>query len=84
MKMINIYGEYIEGEEVEYTDQPPKNVIIVEDGSGVRHMVHRETLDPDFKRKSSRAGVRFDLLGCQTHGRKKLQRSKRGTSRKIY
>ncbi|WP_251868143.1 hypothetical protein [Enterococcus malodoratus] len=70
MKMINIYGEYIEGEEVEYTDQPPKNVIIVEDGSGVRHMVHRETLDPDFKRKPSRAGVRFDLLGCQAHGRK--------------
>ena len=70
MKTINIFGEYIEGEEVEYTDQPPKNVIIVEDGSGVRHMVHRETLDPDFKRKSSRAGVRFDLLGCQAHGRK--------------
>lgn len=70
MKTINIYGEYIEGEEVEYTDQPPKNVIIVEDGSGVRHMVHRETLDPDFKRKPSRAGVRFDLLGCQAHGRK--------------
>ena len=70
MKTINIFGEYIEGEEVEYTDQPPKNVIIVEDGSGVRHMVHRETLDPDFKRKPSRAGVRFDLLGCQAHGRK--------------
>ena len=70
MKTINIFGEYIEGEEVEYTDQPPKNVIIVEDGSGVRHMVHRETLDPDFKRKPSRAGVRFDLLGCQANGRK--------------
>ncbi len=84
MHIANIYGESIVGEEIEYLDQPYKNIIIVEDSNGDKHVVHRETLDPDFKRKPNRAGVRFDLLGCQTHGRKKLQRSKRGTCRKIY
>jgi hypothetical protein len=84
MKTVNIYGEAVEGEEIEYLDGRPCNVIILQDQSGVRHVVHKETADQNFKRKPSRAGVRFDLLGCQTLGRKELQRSKRGTSRKFY
>lgn len=70
MKTINIYGEYIEGEEVEYLDQPLKNVLIVEDENGVRHVVHKETVNPNHKRTPSRAGVKFDLLACQANGRK--------------
>lgn len=70
MKTINIFGEYIEGEEVEYTDQPYKNIIIVEDNKGDKHVVHRDTVDVKHKRTRSRAGVRFDLLACQANGRK--------------
>lgn len=70
MKTINIYGEYIEGEEIEYLDQPFKNIIIVEDQNGEKHVVHRETVDAKHKRTRSRAGVRFDLLACQANGRK--------------
>ena len=84
MHTVNIYGEFIVGEEIEYLDQPYKNIIIVEDSNGDKHVIHRDTIDRNRKRKPSRAGVRFDLLGCQAHGRKELQRSKRGTSRKFY
>ncbi|MGM0166964.1 hypothetical protein IGI39_001944 [Enterococcus sp. AZ135] len=84
MKTVNIYGEAVEGEEIDYLDGRPSNVIILQDQSGVRHVIHRETADQSFKRKPSRAGVAFDLLSCQAHGRKELQRSKRGTSRKFY
>lgn len=70
MKTINIFGEYIEGEEVEYTDQPYKNIIIVEDNKGDKHVVHRDTVDVKHKRTRSRAGVRLDLLACQANGRK--------------
>lgn len=70
MKTINIYGEYIEGEEIEYLDQPFKNIIIVEDQNGDKHVVHKETVDPKHKRAASRAGVKFDLLACQANGRK--------------
>ncbi|WP_413538987.1 hypothetical protein [Enterococcus malodoratus] len=84
MKTVNIYGEAVEGEEIDYLDGRPSNVIILQDQSGVRHVIHRETADRSFKRKPSRAGVAFDLLSCQAHGRKELQRSKRGTSRKFY
>ena len=84
MHTVNIYGESIVGEEIEYLDQPYKNIIIVEDSNGDKHVIHRDTIDRNRKRKPSRAGVRFDLLGCQTYGRKELQRSKRGTSRKFY
>lgn len=70
MKTINIFGEYIEGEEVEYPDQPYKNIIIVEDRKGDKHVVHRDTVDVKHKRTRSRAGVRFDLLACQANGRK--------------
>ncbi|MBU5370051.1 hypothetical protein P7D98_21865 [Enterococcus avium] len=84
MKTVNIYGEAVEGEEIEYLDGRPKNVIILKDQSGVRHVVHKETVEQSFKRKPSRAGVRFDLHACQSHGRKEFQRSKRGTSRKFY
>ncbi|MGH1649606.1 hypothetical protein ABE945_17710 [Enterococcus gilvus] len=84
MKTVSIYGEPVEGKEINYLDGRPSNVIIIEDDSGVRHVVHKETSDPMFKRKPSRAGVRFDLLGCQVHGRKENQRSIRGSSRKFY
>lgn len=84
MKIANIYGETVEGEEIEYINGRPDNVIILQDKSGVRHVVHRETADQIFKRKPSRAGVRFDLVACQKHGRKDLKRSKYGTSRKFY
>ncbi len=70
MHIANIFGEYIEGEEVEYTDQPYKNIIIVEDRKGDKHVVHRDTVDEKHKRTKSRAGVRFDLLACQANGRK--------------
>ena len=70
MHTVNIYGESIVGEEIEYLDQPYKNIIIVEDSNGDKHVIHRDTIDRNRKRKPSRAGVRFDLLGCQTNGRK--------------
>ncbi|MDT2675079.1 hypothetical protein [Enterococcus dongliensis] len=70
MKTINIFGEYVEGKEVEYTDQPYKNIIIVEDRKGDTHVVHRDTVDVKHKRTRSRAGVKFDLLACQANGRK--------------
>lgn len=70
MHIANIYGEYIEGEEIEYPDQPYKNIIIVEDRKGDKHVVHRDTVDVKHKRTRSRAGVRFDLLACQANGRK--------------
>ena len=70
MKTINIYGEYVEGEEIEYLEDTPKNVIIIKDVSGVKHVIHKETLNPKFKRKARRAGVKFDLLACQANGRK--------------
>ncbi|MDT2613832.1 hypothetical protein [Enterococcus dongliensis] len=70
MHIANIYGEYVEGEEIEYPDQPYKNIIIVEDNKGDKHVVHRDTVDVKHKRTRSRAGVRFDLLACQANGRK--------------
>lgn len=70
MHVANIFGESIVGEEVEYTDQPYKNIIIVEDHKGDTHVVHRDTVDEKHKRTKSRAGVRFDLLACQANGRK--------------
>ena len=63
MHIANIYGESIVGEEIEYLDQPYKNIIIVEDSNGDKHVVHKDTIDRNRKRKPSRAGVRFDLLG---------------------
>lgn len=70
MHVANIYGESIVGEEIEYLDQPYKNIIIVEDSNGDKHVIHRDTIDRNRKRKPSRAGVRFDLLACQANGRK--------------
>ena len=70
MHIANIFGEYIEGEEIEYPDQPYKNIIIVEDHKGDKHVVHRDTVDVNHRRTRSRAGVRFDLLACQANGRK--------------
>lgn len=70
MHIANIYGEYIEGKEIEYPDQPYKNIIIVEDNKGDKHVVHRDTVDVKHKRTRSRAGVKFDLLACQANGRK--------------
>ena len=70
MHTVNIYGESIVGEEIEYLDQPYKNIIIVEDSNGDKHVIHRDTIDRNRKRKPSRAGVRFDLLACQANGRK--------------
>ncbi len=70
MHIANIYGESIVGEEIEYLDQPYKNIIIVEDSNGDKHVVHKDTIDRNRKRKPSRAGVRFDLLACQANGRK--------------
>ena len=70
MHIANIYGESIVGEEIEYLDQPYKNIIIVEDHKGDKHVVHRDTVDVNHRRTRSRAGVRFDLLACQANGRK--------------
>lgn len=70
MKTINIFGEYVEGEEIEYPDRMYKNIIIIEDAKGDRHVVHRDTVDVNHTRTRSRAGVRFDLLACQANGRK--------------
>ena len=84
MKTINIYGEPVEGEEIEYKGEPPKNGIIIEDHEKVRHFIHKESIDKNFKRAPSRAGVSFDLLGCQSNGRPKMSqiwRGKRGIKR---
>lgn len=75
LKAVNIYGETVEGEEIEYTAEPPKNGIIIEDSEKERHFIHKETLDRNFKRTKSRAGVSFDLLGCQRRGRSKINRT---------
>lgn len=75
MKTVNIYGEHIEGQEIEYLDRPYKNIIIVEDEKGEKHVIHKDSLDKNNKRSISRANVAFDLKGCQAHGRKGPVRS---------
>ena len=74
MKVINIYGELVEGEEIEYKEQPPKNGIIIEDRNRVTHYIHKESLDKDHKRVRSAKGYSFDLLECQTYGRPKMSK----------
>ena len=74
MKTVNIYGEAVEGEEIEYKGEPPKNGIIIEDSNKERHYIHKATLDHNFQRSKSRANVSFDLLGCQANGRSKINR----------
>ncbi|MDT2395118.1 hypothetical protein [Enterococcus avium] len=49
MHIANIYGESIVGEEIEYLDQPYKNIIIVEDSNGDKHVVHKDTIDRNRK-----------------------------------
>lgn len=81
MKTVNIYGEAVEGEEIEYKGEPPKNVIIVKDSNGSKHVVHKETIDPKFRRVSSGQNNSFNLYDCQTNGRPKtsgIWRRRRG------
>lgn len=74
MKAINIYGELVEGEEIEYKEKPPRNGIIIEDCKKVRHYIHKESLNKDHKRIRSAKGYSFDLLGCQANGRPKMSK----------
>lgn len=66
---ITIYGELITGEIVTIN----KNTVIVRTAKGGYHMVHKDSLDENFKtkRKANRLKCEgFDLQGCQTIGGK--------------
>ncbi|WP_270329350.1 hypothetical protein [Enterococcus malodoratus] len=84
MHTVNIYGESIVGEEIEYLDQPYKNIIIVEDSNGDKHVIHRETIDRNRKRKPSRAGVRFDLFAWKKRDVEKVAEDWLGHKKKLH
>lgn len=60
--MRTVLGYEIEGDIVKAYD----NIVIVENAEGVRHVVHKETLKPRFKRgRHTKSRLRFDLKASQ-------------------
>lgn len=79
MKVQNIFGEWIEGEEKAKGGYG--NICIYQDERGWRHVVHKSDLDKSYKRNRTKVqewhGC-FDLESCKRIGKSGRKTRKKG------